>query len=790
MVQYVRNYCFSGSVFWSGVTLNTLSMSLLSFIKKNKLFLLISSLLFIAPFFWLKPGEMDLGGDSARLYFYDPISFIKHASIYDVFTGAKGVVEPNYYYLPYVGLLSILKFITSSSTTVINISNGLKLAGGFIAIYLIVRELLLQSSGTINKRLTYISAILSGIFYIVSFGSTHMSFFWDRAIMSHNQIFLNPLIFYMLLKFFLIHKYKYLCIGLIISFIFAPNFGMTSAPAFFSFYPLAILFLFFYTRIILKRTIPWNGVIIGFFLYVGVHAFHIFPQIVSLFDSGSYTNSRVFNKAEIEAGGVSYFVAVSTHGRTILNLLIPSEKHFLSLASLIAPLVVLLCFLLTKERKKELLFISLFFIVTFFLVTANITQVGFEFYRRLFYIPGFSMFRVFFTQWMYVFVFFYSILLGFSIYGIFLLLKPFYFKLMYLLVFVLLFLPGIPLFLGEPVNKTIIRGSNNVKPVLTMDHRFEETLEFVRTLPDDGKILVLPLTDSFRQIFVGSDGGAYEGPSTIAHLAGKYTYVGYQHFGYGVNIPYAEDIMEYSREKKYDYLLRIFTLLNIRYVYHNTDPKAYEKNFAQGSSYGYMQTSMPKTQKEYKDFIKQFPVKTIYSNGQYVIHEIDREAYNPTIFIPEGIYQSNALSLDKGKTHSVFIDKKTCTRQEFKKLCQTNYRKPNVDVSFRMIDPTLYSVNIRPHETIDSLFLVMQHSYHAGWKLVYNNENIADNSHISVNGYANAWLISGKDFPPNRTYTLLIKLDPQKYFWYGWAITLVSLTAVIGLLIASFRRVK
>lgn len=766
--------------------LKCLVMHLLSFLKEHKLVLLIGLTLFIIPFFWLKPGEMDLGGDSARLYFYDPLSFIRHTSIYDAFTNAKGVVEPNYYYLPYVGLLAILKFITQSPTIVIGISNGLKLAGGFIAIFLIVREFLLQSNGLINKKFIYWCAILSGIFYTVSFGSVHMAFYWERAIMSHNQIFLNPIIFYFLLKFFLTHKYNYLWISLIISFIFAPNFGMTSAPAFFSFYPLAALFLFLYMRILGKKPIPWKGVIAGLILFLGIHSFHMLPQAVSLFDSGSYTNARVFSKEEIEAGGVNYFSAVSAHGRAILNLLIPSEKQFFGFVSLIAPLVVIVGFLLNKGRKKELLFISIFFIITFFLVTANITHVGSEFYRRLFYIPGFSMFRVFFTQWMYVFVFFYSILFGFLIYGIFLRLKPFYPKALYILVFVLLVAPGIPLFMGESVNKSIIRGSNNVRGVITMDPRYEQTLAFIRTLPDDGKILVLPLTDSFRQVIAGRNGGGYEGPSTIAHLAGKYTYVGYQHFGYGINIPYAEDVMKYSREKNYDYLLRIFTLLNIRYIFHNKDPLVYEKNFSQGSSFGYMQTSMPKTQAEYADFVKKFPVKQIYKNGQYIIYEMDKSAYNSTIFVPEGVYQSDKLSFDKDKAHSVFVDKDVCADSKFKNLCNGNYKKPNVDVKLSMINPTLYSVNIYQNESVESMLLVMQHTYHKGWKLIIDEKYIAEDSHILVNGYANGWLVYGKDIPQNKDYTLFIKLEEQKYFWYGWSITSVSLILIIGFLIVSF----
>lgn len=48
------------------------------------LFILIILILIITPFFWMKPGEMDLGGDNSRLFFYNPVSFIKSVSLFSV----------------------------------------------------------------------------------------------------------------------------------------------------------------------------------------------------------------------------------------------------------------------------------------------------------------------------------------------------------------------------------------------------------------------------------------------------------------------------------------------------------------------------------------------------------------------------------------------------------------------------------------------------------------------------------------------------------------------------------
>jgi len=754
-------------------------------IKEHKLTIIIAIIFFILPFFWLKPGEMDLGGDDTRLFFYDPIAYLKNANLYDVSSVGKGAVMSSYYYIPYVALIALVNFFISS-TYIISGINGLKLAGAFIAIYLIAYELVKNVYAGTSRKIIYASAILAGIFYVASLGSIHVNFDWETALSAHNQVFLSPLIFYFLLKFFLTQKYKFLWIALLISFIFAPNFGLGAYPSFFAFYPLAFLFLICYAKFFSKRTIPWRRMFIGFLLFLGIHAFHLLSQAYSLFDSSSYINNRVFSQSSAQQEGMDYFTAVSSSGMASLNLLLPSKYTLLRWASFVSPAIIVVGFIL--NRKKEFLFISLFFLLTLFLTTANITHIGFEFYKSLFYIPAFSMFRVFFVKWMYVFLFFYALLFGFAVYSIISNLKPFYAKMFSCFVLILLIITGIPLFMGLPIRESIVRGSNNVKTSFTMDPIYEQALQFVRSLPDDGKILVTPITDFYLQVIYGKYGGAYSGPSTFDSLTTKYSFAGSRDFGWESNdpAPYSEELMKYAREKNYDRLLRIFITLNIRYIFHNTDPRIYEKSFTTFSGpYPYMMLSLPATQQGYIDFIHHFPVHQIYNNGPYVIYEIDKSSYNSTIFIPEGVYQSDKLSFDADKVHSVFINDSTCNKEELGNLCKGGYEPTSVNISFRMINPILYEVIVKQKEPVDSMLLVMQHTFNKGWKLVIDGKNVPENQHISVNGYANGWFLAKKDFPDKQNYTLFIKLDSQKYFWYGSSITIVSLLVVIALLMYS-----
>ena len=57
-----------------------------------------------------------------------------------------------------------------------------------------------------------------------------------------------------------------------------------------------------------------------------------------------------------------------------------------------------------------------------------------------------------------------------------------------------------------------------------------------------------------------------------------------------------------------------------------------------------------------------------------------------------------------------------------------------------------------------------------------------------VNGYANGWLIDSRNLPQKDKYTIYIQIDPQKYFWYGWSVTLVSLVIVIFILTFSIKK--
>lgn len=751
-----------------------------NFLKALPLIIFIT--FFFVPFFWYPKGAVDLGGDGNRLYFYDPLAFTNNVSLFGIAPEGKGMVNPaNHAYLLYVLFIASIKYFVGSPSTVINIFNGLKLSVGFLSIYLIVKEFILAGK---QKRRHFFSvdipSILAGIFYTIGTGNEKLIVYWVKALQSHDQVFLNPLMFFFMLRFLLTHNRWYMVSALFVSLLFSTNFSMISAPPFFAFYPIALFFLFLYVIVIRKVKIRIMEIMMSLFIFLGLHAFHLIPEFLAVFQNNTIATSVVFKES-----GVNYFTAIRGLGFAVVGIFVPSPASSLRWTSFIAPFVLIVGCFQSWRKHKEIGLISIFFFVTFFLVTANITFVGVELYKKLFLIPGFSMFRNFYLQWGYIFLFFYSLLLGVSLSLIFKKLKASY-TILAAISIVGLFLFGFWSFLsGQSVDGTHW-DSIGVKTAMIMDPRYEQTLDFIKTLPDEGKILMLPLTDNYIQVLFGMNNAAYSGPSTLPFLTGKRSFAGYQNFWPD---PIPEYIMKFSKEKNYAALLQLFSLFDIRYLFHNTDPKIYEEKFPNFPN-SYMMTSMPKTQEEYKEFVRKFPVRPIYENGPFQMFEFDDKVYRGEIYIPDSIYKSDMLRKVEDTSvsfRSAFIDQVHCKQSKMiTDFCNATYKPPKARLSMGKVNPTRYLIRVNQSESSDPFLLVFQNSFHISWKLSIDNAtSLSEDRHVMANAYANAWIITQADRKGKTEYTISIKLDSQKYFTYGLWISGFSLVVFIGFILGT-----
>lgn len=603
-------------------------------VKPRKLILIFVIIaLFFIPFLWFKPGEMDLGGDSSRLYFFDPGNYLNSSPFYLTAPNGVGTYWSVTFEIPYIAFLMGLKFFLQSSYLLITLFNSFSLIVAFVSIYSIVLYLIIkENSSEEEKNIISVVAIVSGIFYVLSPILIHGG--WDRALFNHNLFFINPLIFNLLLLYFLKRNKLYALSALIISFIFAPSFF--PSPYFFSFFPFSLLFLFLYITQVKKIVIKKKEVIVLFLLFIGIHLFQTLPFVLLTLSNGSTYNIAAFSDAGKFDRGLGAFIAVVDLARIPNNLIgFNNEK-----ISGIGFLWIIFPFLLTlglifsnlqkdKEKTKTFLLLVVFFLISFFFFSAKVNFIGLEIYKWLFNIPGFGMFRYFSGHFNHVYIFFYSIAIGFALFYIFSFVKS---KLKFWavvgVILLLITITAIPFIRGETVNFTFLSTNSRhaFKIPIIMDPQYEKALTYVRSLPDSSKFLSLPLNDHGYQILQGTNGGAYLGPPSIAYLAGKGEFS-------GLAMQFGNEFGIFTRDKDYDSIKKILTLLNVKYIFYNSDPAIYNLEFNTWP-YDFIKKFMPKDQTTYLQFINQLGFTKVADFGKYYhIYKANSENFLPQIFI-------------------------------------------------------------------------------------------------------------------------------------------------------------
>jgi len=723
----------------------------------------ISIILFVLPFTWYPQGELDMGGDSARLWLYSPMEYLRSTSLYTVDPIGTARVSANQYFIPHLLFLEGVSRIFGSTSVLVGMEKGLKLSLSFLFVYLLVRDVLVELS---KKRKTDVaiesSAFVSGVWYALS-GSVTVNM--PAALLTHNQVFLNPMMAYLLFRFFLSQNPIYTWIALFVSVLYAPNFSLSAPPQLFAFYPLSVLYIIVVISVILKRSISGRRMIVPLLLFVSLHAFHLIPEVANVTNPGSELYGRAFNAGSDAMG---YFNAILGLGKVSLYLLLPPVSASYAWTSVI-PVFIMIIGFITTERKRLLQVTGVFFLLTLFLVSANITGLGVAIYRKLFLIPGFGMFRNFIGQWQFVYAFFYAVLFGFGLHGIFGRLKPRTTISITVICFALIIVQNWQFLNGSIAN--IRHQGADVRISVIMDPQYERMLGLIRRLPEDGKILNLPFTDFYFQLLGGVNKGAYIGPSTIAYLTGRNDFVGYQNMN-----PFPELFMEFSKKKDYISILRLLGLLNIRYIFHNSDPNIYDARFS-GFPYGYMRTALPATQTEYSDFISALNAKMIHEIGPYRLYELP--TYTPLFSVSDSIfiYRSpkadwhgldSSILTDPGRSiHTTYLEKSVCINAGLPFLScdeNTSHVVSSATVAYTKISPVRYRVSVNMKDK--RVILTFANQYNAVWELRDVSNHTINSSHFPVNGYANAWAVAPGEYE--------VEMVTQRYVTLGFWISLIG----------------
>lgn len=612
----------------------------MKYIQKYLLFF-VSIVFFVIPFFWFGSGEMDIGGDSSRLYYFDPFSYLQNHSLFGLSPSGLGGENIGFYNFPYVTLMVVLRLFLSP-TFVISLIHGMSLSFAFLFFTLVVQEIIHALS---NKDSPFISwiAMVSGIYYVL-FPATLDS--WDKVLLTHDRIFVYPLMMYLLLRYIRVGTMVHVIISLLLSFIFSANFSFAAAPSFFAFYPISLIFLFAiaHEKKVLIPRLKRLG--LGILLFILLQGFHIVPQVVSMLSPGSVLNTYVFTSTGKIDRGLGYFSGISDSIKLTINLFGLShinQINYIIFVVIFVPFVVLLALYFLSKRKVDVyaprifLYLVLCFLIVLYFSTANITGIGFNIYKSLFNLPGFSIFRNYYGQWQQTYVFYFVLLFGTSLFIIF----PRFNRVVCIL-FLTIFTFAIvvnsyPLLSGKSIKKELW-DTQDKKAVTSIDSDFSSTINFIRSLPRDSRFLTFPFSDPGYQI-ITSPYGAYQGPSLTAYLGAHQDFVSAAEFG-----KLDELIKNSVLRNDIKQFMALTGRLNIRYIFWNSDTDIYDKFI--GFPYRESRKYMPSTQEGYRKLLSQMPVKEIFSLGdKYHVYEITDPDVSPRAWItPTLLYVNDFAS--------------------------------------------------------------------------------------------------------------------------------------------------
>ena len=601
--------------------------------------LLVSFLFFLIPFFWFRPGEMDIGGDSSRLYYYDPVSYLYNHSLFGISPSGLGGENIGFYNLPYVSLMDVLRQILSP-TLLISFIHGMSLSFSFLFFAFVVQEIIRALSDKDSPFASWVSMV-AGIYYVL-FPATLDS--WDKVLLTHDRIFVYPLMMYLLLRYIRLGTMVHIIIGLLLSFIFSANFSFAAAPSFFAFYPISFILLLGIARekkVLIPRL---KGLGIGLLLFILLQGFHIVPQVVSMLSPGSVLNTYVFTSTGKIDRGLGYFTGISDSIKLTYNLFgLPQidQVNYIVFIALFVPFVVLLALyyvsrgkIVIKNPRVYVLIVISFLIVLYF-STANITGIGFNVYKSFFNLPGFSMFRNYYGQWQQTHVFYFVLLFSTSLFIIFSRFKR-VFGILFLTIFTLAIVANsYPLLSGKSVKKELWE-TKNKKAVTSIDPDFSSAINFIRSLPRDSRFLTFPFSDPGYQI-VTSPYGAYQGPSLTAYLGAHQDFASAVEFGkldeFVRNAVLRNDVKRF---------IALMGRLNVRYIFWNSDTDVYDE--FKGFPYRESRKYMPATQEGYRKLLSQIPAVKIFTSGdKYHVFEIKDQNVSPRAWISSTLIQAEAF---------------------------------------------------------------------------------------------------------------------------------------------------
>jgi len=598
---------------------------------------IIVCFLFWLPYYIFQ-GKLFVGGDDTRLQYVFPWEYLQHMAFFSWNNiSSVSYYVPNQFSIPFLLVWILLENIFQSKVTVDYIAFSLPLAVGFSYFYLFIRKLLPHVSSKI--------AITGGLFFIFSpiILQTQVSVFLTSIWL----ISIIPILGYYLINYLQSRNIVYVLFASVWCCFL--SLGMYAIPWIFALLlPLCIGLLFsslFFRKkditIFLKDTaFFFGGVLI-------TQTFWIIPFVTTFFGGGNNLGTKALSVSVgatfrstvlATAIGNTWYPLLNLFHRQIIEIFEWQTKNVFEnfydkisiinivyIAVLIAPL-----FIITKKVEnstKRMYFIFFFiFLLTLYFFTVNIGP-----FREMFmlggYVPGFVMFRNFYDKFAIAYVFFYAVIICYSIHITSLKYPKSINYIVTLLVSIVL-LNALPI--KDIVNSPLWTTHKSYR-VISFPTEYVHFLSQVKTMvPTSTNILSLPINIAAYTV-VKEDGtnNVYAGTSPIKILTGINDYSGDLSFSSGT----AGQINVDLQNKDYKDFNRLLEEYNTSYILATKNiPPEVEKSYIFAAG-----LKLKNQTNEFISAISGSPV-IVSEKGNYVLYAANQE--------------TSILSLNSGKITS------------------------------------------------------------------------------------------------------------------------------------------
>ncbi|MCD4820628.1 MAG: hypothetical protein K8R11_00795 [Methanococcoides sp.] len=429
-----------------------------------------------------------------------------------------------------------------------------------------------------------------------------------------------------------------------------------------------------------------------------------------------------------------------------------------------------------KQLKKIHISLGITTLILVYFQTVNISNWGIPLFNWLIdNVPGWVMFRNFYGKFPITFGLFYSLTFGMSLYIILQSISHKSIKKILLSsILVIILLQAIPFIQGD-INSLPPYPEMDLTRNVEIPQYYFDSMDYIKKIESDSKILTLPLTVAQYSIFESADKkGVYIGVSPIKIFSGKDDFSGKMSFDNSY-IPELPDMVQNAMvSHDYDTLSRLMGILNIDYVMYNKEisdsvHKRYMWEYGTFSNNTEMEMLISGITDEK---ISSFgPISIFNAKDSYFLPHI--YAASSYLEIKEMNQFLNVLQSDdfQPKTNVLIIDEQNLnTKLELIKSSKSP------EIIFEKISPVKY--RIEANDANEPYYLIFLESYHPGWNVYQGNiewydtfwkKSIDDESQFIANGYANGWPINNTG-----TYELTLYFWPQNIFYVGALISLLT----------------